>query len=309
MKLVGCLVGVIALGLVSGCTSGEALRGAAAPPEPAAQRSSGWNAPAESYQAPEPSSPSAYPPAAGATADMSKSAEPSSTPRDRAERAPSERPGLGTEWGETRTSHVHDVEFVRASESPYAAASLRYDDRAGVNALASRQHHEWVASRNAREVTTARGAIDVSLRDDHGSAMEMWRVGSQSYVVGHAGERYAIVLHNRTGHRFEVVTTVDGLDVIDGKPGSTGKRGYLIGPYATFAIEGFRQSEDAVAAFRFGRVADSYAAQTGSARDVGVIGAAVFAESGDSFGDEEEARERDTATPFPGDTRYAQPPR
>src|SRR5262245_16985676 len=28
--------------------------------------------------------------------------------------APRERPGLGTEWGETRTSRVHDVTFVRA---------------------------------------------------------------------------------------------------------------------------------------------------------------------------------------------------
>jgi len=300
MKLVGCLAGVVALGLVSGCTSGDALRGAAAPPEATGQ-SSDWSAPAESYEGPSPSSPPA-PSAAEAPAGASKSAS-----RDQAERAPSQRPGLGTEWGETRTSHVHDVEFVRVSESPYAVASLRYDDRAGVNALASR--HGWVASRNAREVTTARGAIDVSLRDEGGSAMEMWRVGSQAYVVGHAGQRYAIVLHNRTGHRFEVVTTVDGLDVIDGKAGSLSKRGYLIAPYATFEVEGFRQSEDAVAAFRFGRVADSYAAQTGSARDVGVIGAAVFAESGDSFGDEEEARERDTATPFPGDTRYAQPPR
>jgi len=54
------------------------------------------------------------------------------------------------------------------------------------------------------------------------------------------------------------------------------------------------------------------AAQTGSARNVGVIGVAFFAEAGDSF-EPYSARElylRDTAIPFPAsDPRYAKPPR
>jgi hypothetical protein len=80
-------------------------------------------------------------------------------------------------------------------------------------------------------------------------------------------------------------------------------------PYATLEIDGFRQSHDAVAAFRFARVADSYAAQTGDARNVGVIGIAFFSERGDTYSDDE-LRTRDTANPFPGsDPRFARPPR
>ena len=56
-------------------------------------------------------------------------------------------------------------------------------------------------------------------------------------------------------------------------------------------------------------MSDSYAAQTGSARNVGVIGVAFFSERGDSFNDDRDTRLRDTANPFPAsDPRYAQPP-
>ena len=103
--------------------------------------------------------------------------------------------------------------------------------------------------------------------------------------------------------------TVDGLDVINGKPGTTESRGYVLLPFATLEIEGFRQSTSAVAAFRFASVSESYAAQTGSARNVGVIGIALFGERGDSFVSQSELRLRDTASPFPADPRFAQPPR
>jgi hypothetical protein len=47
----------------------------------------------------------------------------------------------------------------------------------------------------------------------------------------------------------------------------------------------------------------------GSARNVGVIGVAFFAERGDSFVDPSETRLRDRASPFPADPHFAQPPR
>jgi hypothetical protein len=78
-------------------------------------------------------------------------------------------------------------------------------------------------------------------------------------------------------------------------------------PRATFEIDGFRQSDDQVAAFRFAKVRDSYAARRGDARNVGVIGIAFFAERGDDW-DEGELRTRETASPFP-DERFAPPPR
>jgi hypothetical protein len=99
-----------------------------------------------------------------------------------------------------------------------------------------------------------------------------------NFVEGRAGDRYALRVRNNTGRRVEVVATVDGLDVVDGKTGGFSKRGYVIAPWQTYDIEGFRLDMGRVAAFRFGSVADSYAARKGDARNVGVIGVAFFAE-------------------------------
>jgi hypothetical protein len=223
--------------------------------------------------------------------------------------SPQSRPGLGTEWGEERVSPIEDVPFRRADESrPIAATDLRYDDERGVLALAAH-----VADRAPRghESSAAGGAISIWLKDGHDTPLDVVQIAGQTFVVGEAGERYTIVLENHSGHRFEAVSTVDGLDVINGKPGSVRNRGYLLMPYATLEIDGFRQTEQTVAAFRFGRVADSYAAKVGTARDVGVIGIAFFSERGDGWvpTSDDEVRRRESATPFPGDGRFATPPR
>jgi hypothetical protein len=268
-------------GTMSVQSEGSGSKASAAPPPPAASPRSSTSA--------------------GASADSSSSArrfEPTAP-------APETRPGLGTEFGEARTSRVHDVSFVRESGRPFAVAALNYNDRRGVDALAS------LAARrdSARSVSTGGGAVTISIRDANGDPLEAVHVGDRTFVVGQAGQRYSIVLENHTSHRFEAVGTVDGLDVINGKPGTFDNRGYVLMPFATLEIEGFRTSTSAVAAFRFASVADSYAAQTGSARNVGVIGIAFFGEKGDSFVPESETRLRDTASPFPADPRFAQPPR
>ena len=216
---------------------------------------------------------------------------------------PATRPGLGTEFGEARVSRVHDVTFVRDEGRPFAIASLNYNDKKGVDALAASARRE-----SSRSASAGSGAITISVRDSGGSPLEAVKVGDRTLVVGQAGQRYSIVLTNNTSHRFEAVGTVDGLDVINGKPGTFDNRGYVLLPFATLEIEGFRTSTQQVAAFRFAAVPDSYAAQTGSARNVGVIGLAFFSERGDAFVPESEVRLRETASPFPADPRFSQPP-
>jgi len=86
---------------------------------------------------------------------------------------------------------------------------------------------------------------------------------------------------DRSDLRLEIVLSVAGLDVIDGRPASFRKRGYILNPHQELVVEGFRQSTEAVAAFRFGPVRESYAAQKyHSTRNVGVIGIALFNEVG-----------------------------
>ena len=123
----------------------------------------------------------------------------------------------------------------------------------------------------------AGGMITVGVKGAYGRWLGGGERGGRSYVEGNEGERYEIVLRNLTRTPLEAVVSVDGLDVLDGRSASFAKRGYIIGPRDTITIPGWRTSSEAVAAFRFASVADSYAAKKhGETRNVGVIGVAVF---------------------------------
>ena len=112
-----------------------------------------------------------------------------------------------------------------------------------------------------------------------GSPSRTFRHDGETFVLGHLGERYTLRVVNHSGRRIEAVVSVDGRDVIDGKPGDwRGKRGYLVPAWGSVEIDGWRISQREAAAFRFSTVPESYAAKTGNAREVGVIGVAIFPE-------------------------------
>ncbi|HEY5956164.1 MAG TPA: hypothetical protein VIV60_06415 [Polyangiaceae bacterium] len=218
-----------------------------------------------------------------------------------------ERPGLGTTWGETRTSRVETVDFERAQAGrPSDVLRIYYNDERGIAAQTGMRS---LSTLEPNSTSGYGGFISVEIVDPQGTALPgLWQSG-RSYVVGHDGDRYAIRIQNHERIRVEIVASVDGLDVIDGTSSSYQKRGYVLAPYATLLIEGFRRSTSAVASFRFGSVAESYAARTGTDRHVGVIGVALFEERGyrrDPYTTHEIMR-RETADPFPGE--FAQPPR
>ncbi|MGH8135819.1 MAG: hypothetical protein ACRER4_05675, partial [Steroidobacteraceae bacterium] len=74
------------------------------------------------------------------------------------------------------------------------------------------------------------------------------------------------------------VTSVDGVNVVSGQTAAANQTGYVLDPYGTVQIDGWRKSMDEVAAFYFTSLPDSYAARTGRPDNVGVIGVAVFRE-------------------------------
>jgi hypothetical protein len=112
----------------------------------------------------------------------------------------------------------------------------------------------------------------------HGVSQPVYRLSGQGYVEGHMGERYSVRLYNHSGSRVEAVVAVDGRDAMDGGAAQTSKRGYVLGPYATTQIDGFRLSLDEVAAFRFTTVGDSYASRMGTPWSVGTVSASFFPE-------------------------------
>jgi hypothetical protein len=123
------------------------------------------------------------------------------------------------------------------------------------------------------------GDYEVRLENGAGVALETFRHRGQDLVLGRYGDRYAIRIVNRSGRRVEAVVSVDGRDAITGRPGNyVGQRGYLVGPYETISITGFRKSLDEVATFRFTSPGDSYSSRMGTPENVGVIGVAFFPE-------------------------------
>ena len=305
LRIALSVVAVAALALTA-CSKSEPTYSPHAKASGASRPASSPASPTEAYSAPsdyshsDKSAAGAPAPAApgrpsAATAD--RAYEPTPAPRE-------ERPGLGTEWGETRDSRVSSAPFERQDwNHPVSSTSFFYNDESGVRATLGTGF--W--DRRTDGVSAARGAITVRVVDDRGAPLPTFSAGGRSYVMGNDGARYSIRIENQTGARFEAVTTVDGLDVIDGQPGSFEKRGYLVNPWSTVEIDGFRRSEDEVAAFRFGRVRDSYAAKRGNDRNVGVIGVAIFQERGSAYPwTQGELRRRDSADAFPG--RFAPAP-
>lgn len=243
------------------------------------------------------------PPPAGAAADADFEESAGDTMAPRPEQR--ERRGLATVWGETRTSRVSTAPFFREDPSrPFSVAKFFYNDASGARSMARSRGFVGV---DDSTFSVAGGALTVSIVDGRGRPYAAFRGGSGNFVVGEHGQRYVIHIENQTSARMEVVATVDGLDVIDGNDGSFTKRGYVLAPFSTLDIDGFRRSMDRVAAFRFGEVGESYASRKGKGRNVGVIGIAFFQERGSSFPlGRRELRRRETADPFPA--RFARPP-
>jgi len=188
-----------------------------------------------------------------------------------------ERPGLATGFGESADSDWHRQSFVRASSKPAGAGLVYYNDKEGIEAMTG-------SKRKVGGVETAAGdMIEWGIKSGFGylPTYKTYSWGTRRFVVGEKDSDYSIVLKNRCKSRLEVVLSVDGLDVIDGKKAGLSKQGYVIGSGETLEVKGWRTSPTTVARFRFSTVAGSYTNLAyGDHRNVGVIGMAVFAEKG-----------------------------
>lgn len=201
-------------------------------------------------------------------------------PRKPDRKAAEERPGLATSFGEQVDSPWNRQSFVRASSKPEGTGVIFYNDREGIDAMAG-------SKSKVESVQTAAGnKIEWGIKGGFGylpayTNYMQWGQNPRRFVVGKRDSSYSIVLKNRCKSRLEVVLSVDGLDVIDGKKAAFDKQGYVIAPDETLEIKGWRTSPDRVARFTFSTVSGSYAnLSSGEHRNVGVIGLAVFTEKG-----------------------------
>ena len=111
-----------------------------------------------------------------------------------------------------------------------------------------------------------------------GDALPTHYYRGEYWVAGTPGARYSIAISNHTGERLLAVTAVDGVNVVSGDTASWGQTGYVYAPAQGYEITGWRKNDDEVAAFEFTAAPNSYAARTGRAANIGVIGVALFRE-------------------------------
>ena len=120
---------------------------------------------------------------------------------------------------------------------------------------------------------------DVTIIDrETGRALPTYSYRGEYWVAGTPGARYSIAVRNQAGERLLAVAAVDGVNVISGDTAAWGQAGYVYGPGQSYEITGWRKSNDEVAVFEFTAAPQSYAARTGRAANIGVIGVALFRE-------------------------------
>ena len=126
---------------------------------------------------------------------------------------------------------------------------------------------------HARDIVTL-GVVD----RDSGQTLPEYPFRGQHWVAGVPGHRYAVRLTNTSGERVLVVLSVDGVNAVSGQTAAPSQAGYVLGPWESAEIAGWRKSLDDIAQFVFTDLPDSYAARTGRPANVGVVGIAVFRE-------------------------------
>ncbi|MGO4551273.1 hypothetical protein AB4059_09240 [Lysobacter sp. 2RAF19] len=122
--------------------------------------------------------------------------------------------------------------------------------------------------------------VDIDLVDrDTGQWLPETPFRGDIWVAGKPGHRYGVRLTNTSGERVLVVLSVDGVNAVTGQTARPSQAGYVLEPWQSTEIAGWRKSMDDIAQFVFTDLPDSYAARTGRPRNVGVVGIAVFQEA------------------------------
>lgn len=173
---------------------------------------------------------------------------------------------LGTRWGDDIDSPTTTVNLERVSNTPVGQTEIRY---AAKN----------FDGKSINSISMGAGQISFSIIDDQQKSLPLYRQGASYFVSAQDGQSYQLHYRNDSNQTYEIVASVDGLDVLDGSAASKNNRGYVLRPHDRLIIDGFRKSESSVASFMFSKPESAYAAhnEQGSIQNTGIIGTVVFA--------------------------------
>src|SRR5688572_29540191 len=90
---------------------------------------------------------------------------------------------------------------------------------------------------------SARPLLDVSVTDlSESQVLPTYRDRGATYIPGRPGHRYALTLRNNTSERVLAIVSVDGVNAVTGETASSQQAGYVLGPWETAEVKGWRKS-------------------------------------------------------------------
>lgn len=113
----------------------------------------------------------------------------------------------------------------------------------------------------------------------NGVVLNSYQHEGRRYVEAPPEGAYFIRLRNLSSSSKLCVLSVDGRNIVDGSEANFAGPGYVLAPYRTADIKGWRRTASEVAAFEFKPQEQSYAMKMGDGTsNTGVVGLAVFEE-------------------------------
>lgn len=199
---------------------------------------------------------------------------------------------LGTQWGDDVGSKATMVDIQRIDDEPIDEMQVTYADK-NYN------------GRAINSISLVAGKVDFSVAADRGQ-LSIYRDRGDYFIQGKAGQAYRLVYQNNSANTYEIVATVDGLNVLNGDAASRYDSGYVLEPNDELVIEGFRKSQSTVASFIFSKSENAYAANTpsGSIDNTGIIGTVVY----EIYNPNQPRPKSRGAQAFPADGGYASAP-
>lgn len=140
------------------------------------------------------------------------------------------------------------------------------------------------AAHTAFETTADGRLVDVQVRVDGLGTVPLYVAPGRfdrHYFQAFKGRNYSLVVRNTTGRRVGVLIAVDGLNVVNGERSTLSghESMYVLDPYESATISGWRTSLRSVRRFVFVDERRSYAERTGQANgDMGWIRVLAFRE-------------------------------
>jgi hypothetical protein len=114
----------------------------------------------------------------------------------------------------------------------------------------------------------------------NGNNVKEYVQNGHTYIEAKSGSTFSIRLKNNEGSRVMAIISVDGIDVITGDKASDTKTGYVLAPYSSVEIKGYRVDSESEATFKFTKVGrgKGYAEIKGDSSNVGSIGVKFISE-------------------------------